>query len=63
MKIEITSQELEKMKSVIDKLYQNYSEQIRQAYADENTPIKEINRLNGERDDLKPILEMLKRHR
>tara|TARA_R100001591_G_C4259420_1_gene159328 strand:+ start:198 stop:389 length:192 start_codon:yes stop_codon:yes gene_type:complete len=63
MKIEIKPYELEKLKCVIDKLYETYSEQIKQAYADQNTPIKEINRLNSERDELKPILEMLSRHR
>jgi|TARA_R100000008_G_C3552765_1_gene151415 hypothetical protein len=63
MKIEIKPHELEKIKSLIDKLYQTYTEQIKEAYSDENTPIKEINRLNGERDELKPILEMLNRHR
>ena len=63
MKLEVERHELEKLKSVIDKLYNTYTDQIKQAYSDVNTPIKEINRLNGERDELKPIIEMLNRHR
>ena len=63
MRLDIEHRQLMSLKNILDKLYENYTEEIKQAYSDENTPIKEINRLNGERDELKPIIETFNRYR
>ena len=63
MRLDIEYRDSMTLKNVLDKLYENYTEEIKQAYSDENTPIKEINRLNGERDELKPIIETFNRYR
>ena len=63
MRLDIEYRHLMTLKEILDKLYENYTEEIKQAYSDENTPIKEINRLNGERDELKPIITTLKKYR
>mgnify|MGYP003115265819 FL=1 len=63
MRLDIEYRQLMSLKNILDKLYENYTEEIKQAYSDENTPIKEINRLNGERDELKPIIETFNRYR
>ena len=63
MKIEIEYKDLIVIKNMLTKNCNEFEFLIKESYSDADTPIAEINRLNGERDILKNILEKLKDYR
>ena len=60
MKIEIEYKHLIFIKNMLVKKCNEFESLIKEAYSDADTPLSEINRLNGERDSLKNVLYKLK---
>lgn len=62
MKIEIEYKDLNFLKTMLTKKYDEYEISIKEAYSDSQTPLSEINRLNGNKDIIGRILKTLNRY-
>ena len=62
MKIEIEYKYLNFIKMMLTKKYEEYEVSIKKAYSDSETPLSEINRLNGDKDTIGKILKTLNRY-
>ena len=60
MNIELELKYVNLIKNILTKKCNEIEALIKEAYSDADTPLSEINRLNGERDSLKNVLYKLK---
>ena len=62
MKIEIEYKDLNFIKTMLSKKYDKYEISLKEAYSDSQTPLSEIDRLNGNKDTIRKILKTLNRY-
>jgi len=62
MKIELEYKYLIVIKNMLSQRYNEFEASIKEAYSDSQTPLSEIDRLNGDKDTLGKILKILKQY-
>ena len=62
MKIELEYKYLIVIKNILVKKCNEFESLIKEAYSDADTPLSEIDRLNGDKDTLGKILKILKQY-